>query len=69
MSRRQPNADLWRPLIKLTEAITMLDLAGPDGRHDAALGEIGVISSVTKPFCGDCTRARISAEGKAFLGI
>jgi cyclic pyranopterin phosphate synthase len=26
-------------------------------------GEIGVIASVTRPFCGDCTRARISAEG------
>jgi cyclic pyranopterin phosphate synthase len=29
-------------------------------------GEFGVISSVTKPFCGDCTRARLSAEGKLF---
>lgn len=29
-------------------------------------GEIGVISSVTQPFCGDCTRARLSAEGKVF---
>jgi len=27
-------------------------------------GEIGVIGSVTRPFCGDCTRARLSAEGK-----
>ena len=26
-------------------------------------GEIGVIASVTKPFCGSCTRARVSAEG------
>lgn len=26
-------------------------------------GEVGVISSVTKPFCGSCTRARVSAEG------
>ncbi|HEY8121488.1 MAG TPA: GTP 3',8-cyclase MoaA [Myxococcota bacterium] len=26
-------------------------------------GEIGVISSVTQPFCGGCTRARLSAEG------
>jgi cyclic pyranopterin phosphate synthase len=32
-----------------------------DGR-----GEIGVIASVTRPFCGDCTRARISAEGKLY---
>ena len=29
-------------------------------------GEIGFISSVTQPFCGDCTRARISSEGKLF---
>lgn len=28
--------------------------------------EVGVIASVTKPFCGGCTRARISAEGKLF---
>ena len=30
-------------------------------------GEIGVISSVTKAFCGDCNRARLSTEGKLFL--
>ncbi len=29
-------------------------------------GEIGVISSVTKPFCGDCTRLRLSPEGQIF---
>ncbi len=29
-------------------------------------GEIGVIASVTRPFCGDCSRARISAEGKLY---
>ncbi|TAK60437.1 MAG: GTP 3',8-cyclase MoaA [Dehalococcoidia bacterium] len=29
-------------------------------------GEIGVITSVTQPFCGDCTRARLSAEGSIF---
>jgi cyclic pyranopterin phosphate synthase len=27
-------------------------------------GEIGVIASVTKPFCGGCSRARLSAEGR-----
>jgi cyclic pyranopterin phosphate synthase len=26
-------------------------------------GEIGFISSVTQPFCGDCTRARLSSDG------
>ena len=30
-------------------------------------GEIGVISSVTKAFCGDCNRARLSTEGKLYL--
>ncbi|HYZ78493.1 MAG TPA: GTP 3',8-cyclase MoaA [Gaiellaceae bacterium] len=29
-------------------------------------GEIGVIASVTRPFCGDCTRARLSADGKLY---
>jgi cyclic pyranopterin phosphate synthase len=29
-------------------------------------GEIGIISSVTQPFCGDCTRARLSADGKLY---
>ena len=29
-------------------------------------GEIGVIASVTQPFCGGCTRARLSAEGKLY---
>jgi cyclic pyranopterin phosphate synthase len=32
-------------------------------RHADGSGEIGVISSVTQPFCGGCTRARLSAEG------
>jgi cyclic pyranopterin phosphate synthase len=29
-------------------------------------GEVGVITSVTQPFCGDCTRARLSAEGSLY---
>jgi GTP 3',8-cyclase len=29
-------------------------------------GEIGVIASVTQPFCGSCTRARLSADGQLF---
>jgi len=35
-------------------------------RYKDGKGEIGVIASVTQPFCGDCTRSRISAEGKLF---
>ena len=33
-------------------------------RYVDGSGEIGVISSVSKPFCGDCTRARLSTDGK-----
>ncbi|MEP7295842.1 MAG: GTP 3',8-cyclase MoaA [Burkholderiales bacterium] len=36
-------------------------------RHADGSGEIGVISSVTKAFCADCNRARLSTEGKLFL--
>jgi cyclic pyranopterin phosphate synthase len=35
-------------------------------RYKDGSGEIGVIASVTQPFCGDCTRARLSAEGKLY---
>ncbi len=35
-------------------------------RYRDGSGEIGVIASVTRPFCGTCTRARISAEGKLY---
>ncbi len=31
--------------------------------YEDGAGEIGFISSVTAPFCGDCTRARLSSEG------
>jgi cyclic pyranopterin phosphate synthase len=36
-------------------------------RYADGRGEIGVISSVTRAFCGDCNRARLSTEGKLFL--
>jgi cyclic pyranopterin phosphate synthase len=35
-------------------------------RYRDGRGEFGAIASVTQPFCGDCTRARLSAEGKLF---
>jgi cyclic pyranopterin phosphate synthase len=35
-------------------------------RYRDGQGEIGLISSVTQPFCHDCTRARLSAEGKLY---
>jgi len=36
-------------------------------KYQDGQGEIGVISSVTQAFCKDCTRARLSMEGKLFL--
>jgi cyclic pyranopterin phosphate synthase len=41
--------------------------ANAQGLHDKAAGEIGVISSVTQAFCGDCNRARLSTEGQLYL--
>ncbi|MFD0895640.1 GTP 3',8-cyclase MoaA [Luteolibacter ambystomatis] len=35
-------------------------------RHTDGRGEIGIIASVTRPFCGDCSRLRLSPEGKLF---
>jgi cyclic pyranopterin phosphate synthase len=33
-------------------------------RYRDGSGEIGIIASVTRPFCGDCTRARLTTDGK-----
>ena len=35
-------------------------------KHVDGGGEVGIITSVSRPFCGDCTRARLSAEGRLF---
>jgi len=35
-------------------------------RYADGKGEIGIVSSVTEPFCSDCNRARLSADGKLF---
>ena len=35
-------------------------------RYRDGAGEVGVIASVTQPFCGACSRARISAEGRLY---
>ncbi|MPZ69186.1 MAG: GTP 3',8-cyclase MoaA [Actinobacteria bacterium] len=72
----------WRlddvvPATEMVDAIAArfpLEPIGSDYRGEVAkryryldgAGEIGFISSVTQPFCGDCTRARISSEGKLF---
>ena len=50
-----------------------LEVIEPSRRGDVAKryqlpqgGEVGLITSVTEPFCGDCTRARISADGHLY---
>jgi cyclic pyranopterin phosphate synthase len=35
-------------------------------RYRDGSGEIGIITSITQPFCGDCTRARLSPEGELY---
>jgi len=35
-------------------------------RYDDGAGELGFISSVSAPFCGDCSRARLSSEGMLY---
>ena len=64
------NAEL--PLVPLEatavgETAQRWGYADSTGNHDPSLGEIGVISSVTQAFCGDCNRARLSTEGKLYL--
>jgi len=41
------------------------EVAGRYAFRDGS-GEVGIIASVTQPFCGDCTRARLSADGKLY---
>jgi len=45
------------------EAAYRGEVARRYGYRDGS-GEIGIISSVTAPFCGDCTRARLSSDGR-----
>ncbi|MGH8927113.1 MAG: GTP 3',8-cyclase MoaA [Acidimicrobiia bacterium] len=63
-----------REIVDLIDAEFPLEPVDPGYRGEVAQryryrdgsGEIGVITSVTQPFCGDCTRARLSAEGKLY---
>ena len=57
--RRQ--IDAVHPLEPIGEEGTAEKWRFADGR-----GEVGFVSSVTKPFCGTCTRARITAIGELF---
>ena len=61
------------PASEIRGAIGELERLPPKNKSDVAKryklpngGEVGIISSVTEPFCNDCTRARISSDGRLF---
>ncbi len=63
-----PSADLLRYLqeefeLEPVESSRPSDVARRWAHSDGS-GEIGFISSVSEPFCGDCVRARLSADGR-----
>ena len=63
-----------RTLIERIDAVFPVEPVAPQYSGEVAerwryldgAGEIGVISSVTQPFCGDCSRARLSTEGRLY---
>ena len=67
--RRRPAAEI----VAMIDAELPLEPVAPNypgevverWRYSDGSGEIGVIASVTRPFCGGCTRARLSADGQA----
>jgi GTP 3',8-cyclase len=76
------NSNGWRldevvPATDLIDAVTAMWPAEPaDAQYRGEVagrwryldgeGEFGIISSVTRPFCRDCTRARLSADGQLY---
>jgi cyclic pyranopterin phosphate synthase len=71
MDEVMPSAEV-RALLATEFPLVPLEAAAPGetaerwGYADGA-GEVGFISSVTRAFCGDCNRARLSTEGKLYL--
>ena len=63
-----------KEVVERIDAVHPLEPLEPNYRGEVARryryrdggGEIGVIASVTQPFCGDCSRARLSADGVLF---
>jgi len=61
-------------VVELIDRDMPIELLPPNYEGEVALrwryrdgsGEVGLIASVTQPFCGTCTRARLSAEGKLY---
>jgi len=75
------NTNGWRldEVVPASEILERAALSGPltplSGHYEGEVaqryrtstgGEIGVISSVTRPFCSSCTRARLSADGRLY---
>ena len=76
------NLNGWKPeevvpaseIFSIINAEFPIEPASPNYRGEVARryryldgdGEIGIISSVSQPFCADCTRARVSTEGKVY---
>jgi cyclic pyranopterin phosphate synthase len=76
------NSNGWRlddvvsadEILAMVDAEFPLEAIAPDylgevaarWRYRDGAGELGVIASVSRPFCGDCTRARMSAEGSLY---
>ena len=72
--------EAWAAAVSGAEVVAMINEAMPLEPVEAAYrgevatryryrdgrGEIGLISSVTEPFCRDCHRARLSADGNLF---
>ena len=61
-----------REIVEMIDAEMPLEPAEPNYRGEVAnrylyrdgSGEIGIIASVSEPFCGDCTRARLATDGR-----
>jgi cyclic pyranopterin phosphate synthase len=62
-------------IVRRLQAVHPIEALEPNYRGEVAnryryrdgAGEIGLIASVTQPFCGDCSRVRLSADGQVFL--
>ncbi|HWO93782.1 MAG TPA: GTP 3',8-cyclase MoaA [Dehalococcoidia bacterium] len=61
-------------IVRTIDAVFPIEPAEPNYRGEVArrwryrdgMGEIGIIASVSQPFCGNCTRARLSPEGQLY---
>jgi cyclic pyranopterin phosphate synthase len=63
-----------RQIVDRIQRVYPLEPVKPNYRGEVAnryryldgAGEIGIIASVSQPFCGDCSRVRLSADGKLY---